>query len=764
CLLSAVPLRDDQRNIVYYEGICQDITERKESEKKLSILSERLQLAIQTANAGIWSWDIVNDELTWDERMHHLYRVKPGQFSGGYDAWEKVLHPDDMPASREAIQLAIQGKADLNNEFRVVWPDGSIRHIKANAAVQCDSKGNPLYMVGMNWDITAHKNAIMAAQAANRSKSQFLANMTHELRTPMTGVLGMTELLADTPLTDKQRSYVERIKTSGESLLGIINDILDISKIEAGKMAFESIPFSIEKVFSETESIFGYQAASKGINFRKSIDHEISPVLIGDPQRLKQIISNLLTNAVKFTKAGSIELSALARNHAAEDVMVVEISVSDTGIGIKEKERLRIFDAFSQADASTTRRFGGSGLGLTISKQLVELMGGTIHLESTPGRGSVFTFLIPYKIAPEGVLADSSPEVQYDYRFVDVRALLVEDNEIIRDIIYKLMRNMGIAVETAQNGQEALEMVGNNDYDIVLMDIQMPEMDGLEATRKIRALRRKNINRLPILALTAHGLSGDSDKTLAAGMNDHLTKPVNQNILKEALRRWLPPEKCRTAPTSATKSVPDHELPNLPKSILDMAIGLRNVGGNHAFYIKTMSDFVVRYGNTAELLTEEVNAGRFTDAARRIHSIKGVAGYLGSKELEAAASELGKSLRAMDSDDRSALREPLQKFFDLHHALTEDIGAVLDKRTSSPPVKEEPQGSDEELIPLLTQLKVSLESFTPKPCREIMGKLLQKKWSLVSNDELEELNLLVQRYRYSDARDFFDKKFCNIIR
>ncbi|MGE5799308.1 MAG: PAS domain S-box protein [Syntrophaceae bacterium] len=744
-------------------AVVTDITERTESQLQLKILSDRLQLAIQTANAGIWSWDIVNNELSWDERMFHLSGIPPEPFGRNSQFWQKVIHPDDLPALLRAMQRAIRGKADFNHECRLIWPDGSIRHIKGNAAVQRDDRGSPVYMVGMSWDITEYRQALEAAQQANRIKSQFVANMSHEIRTPLTGVLGITSLLADTSLTDRQRNYVEKIKSSGESLLSIINDILDFSKIEAGKMVLESIPFSLQKIFRETDSIFGYQVANKGIDFRMHIDEAIPPLLIGDPQRIKQIINNLMSNAVKFTPAGSIELSASARKGGAGE-LTVEVSVKDTGIGISQEEQLRLFEAFSQADSSTTRRFGGSGLGLAISKQLVELMRGTIRLESTPGQGSVFNFVIPFRIAPEGTLTDTAPRAGDDYHFVDVKALLVEDNEIIQDIISAAMCNMGIAVETAKNGREALEMVGCNDYDIVLMDIQMPEMDGLETTRRIRVLPKKDIGRLPILALTAHGLGGDRERSLMAGMNDHLTKPVDQHVLKDALRRWLPPGKCRTAPAREVKVVRDKERLHTPAPCLDMAAGLRNVGGDQAFYIKTLGDFVVRYGDTASRLMEELNAGLLADAVCRIHALKGVAGYLGGRELQAAAAELEKQLRAAESGERAPLERQVRIFAEHHRTFLEEVVAILDRQAASVPIPEEGPGTEKELIELLSLLRESLENSTPKSCREAMNRLLQKRWPRVDHQELTELNLLVARYRYAEARGLLDKIFGDIVR
>ncbi|MFZ4780479.1 MAG: PAS domain-containing protein, partial [Terrimicrobiaceae bacterium] len=361
-------------------GISRDITERKEAENKFHVLSERLQLAIRAANAGVWDWDIVNDTLTWDTAMYRLFSITPDhQFAGKYVDWKARVHPDDQQELHEAIRRALQGTGDFNPEFRVIWKDGTLHYIKTNSLTLRDPDGRPLRITGTSWDVTDHKNAVRAAEAANRAKSVFLANMSHEIRTPMSGVLGMTGLLLQTPLADKQRGYAEKIKTSGESLLAVLNDILDFSKVEAGKMTLESMPFSLTEVIGNVVNIFGTQAAEKKIGLHTAIDPDLPAALLGDPQRLTQVIINLMSNAVKFTAAGEIHLAVKVQRQTTADVLL-DISVRDTGIGITNEELTLLFTAFSQADASTTRRFEGSGLGLAISRQLIDLMGGTIQV------------------------------------------------------------------------------------------------------------------------------------------------------------------------------------------------------------------------------------------------------------------------------------------------------------------------------------------------------------------------------------------------
>ncbi|MFZ4441120.1 MAG: ATP-binding protein [Syntrophales bacterium] len=369
----------------------------EERTKQLQESEERLQLAITAADVGIWEYDIVNNRLTWDETMCRFYGITPDKFGGVHRAWEERIHPEDLPKVQKATQQALSGARDFDAEFRVVWPDGSIHFLKANARVERDSEGRPVHVIGTNLDITSDKLLVEAAKAANRAKSLFVGNMSHELRTPLSGVLGMTEALLNTPVTEQQRDYAEKIRNSGKALLTVVSDILDFSKIEAGKMDLEKSPFLVEAVIVSVVNLFGPSAAEEKIGLHATIDPEL-PAVRGDAHRLTQVVSNLVGNAVKFTKAGEIRVAAkiLRRTEAEVDLA---ISVQDTGIGMTEEEMARLFTPFTQGDTTTARRFGGTGLGLSICRNLLELMRGTIQVESVFGKGSVFTVLVTFPIA-----------------------------------------------------------------------------------------------------------------------------------------------------------------------------------------------------------------------------------------------------------------------------------------------------------------------------------------------------------------------------
>ncbi len=383
------------------------------------------------------------------------------------------------------------------------------------------------------------KAAKEIAETASRAKSEFLANMSHEIRTPMNGILGMLQLLQGSKLEQAQQEYVSTAYNSAESLLTLLNDILDFSKIEAGKLVLESIPLDLSNIMQELSLLLENRARERNVRLSTEIDENLPGVIKGDPVRIRQILANLMTNAIKFTEDGEVTLKAKVLE-ADEKSARLRLEIIDTGIGIPEEAQRKLFNSFTQADGSTTRKYGGTGLGLAIVRQLVTLMRGRLGVESEEGKGSCFWVEINFEI-PQDVVLESPVKQQMEaVETLSGKVLLVEDNIVNQAVAKKMLEKIGVEYELANNGQLALDrLTDEHDFDLVLMDCQMPVLDGYEATRSLREKEQDAKHHLPIIAMTANAMEGDKEKCIAAGMDDYISKPVKMQALKETLQRWL---------------------------------------------------------------------------------------------------------------------------------------------------------------------------------------------------------------------------------
>ena len=671
-------------------------------------------------------------------------------------------------------------------EVKLRKKDGTEIDCLITSAERTANDGSIIGYQGIIRDVTEHtranaelKKARKEAEAATQAKSQFLANMSHEIRTPMNAVIGLSELALRTELNPRQRDYLQKISSSGHSLLGIINDILDFSKIEAGKLTMESINFNLEDVLLNFSNLLGLKVEEKGIELLFKIDPQVPLYLIGDPLRLGQVLLNLSNNAVKFTDKGEIVINTeMASDAVGEESneVVLQFSVRDTGIGMTREQIEKLFQSFSQADISTTRKYGGTGLGLAISKRLTEMMGGGIWVESEPGKGSTFYFtarfglqaeaeekhfVVPEKVSGLRVLiVDDNPTARqvlndicssfsfktteaasgreaisklekaegnggYDLILMDWRMpemdgiettrrikkdpnlsnipvllvtgygreeirlqakntgfkgslmkpispsllyntileifgeeislkarvpeqfsettealkpikgakiLLVEDNAINQQVATELLEQAGFVVTVANDGKQGVQAVKTSEFDLILMDIQMPEMDGHEATQMIR--KEPGLDTLPIIALTAHAMAGESEKCLNSGMNDYLSKPIKIQELYAVLTKWIKPGE-RSAPVSKEPSFTEEDRDELPLELpgINMSEGLTNVGGEKGFFKKLLLEFHKDYRTATGEITEALSNGQTEDVKRRAHTIKGVAATIGAEQL-----------------------------------------------------------------------------------------------------------------------------------
>jgi PAS domain S-box-containing protein len=571
-------------------------------------------------------------------------------------------------ADERAAQRLPAGKVMVREE-PVLAHDGSTRYYLTKKHPIFNARGELLGTGNISVDITerheledrlraaneALTKAVARAEAAAEVKSTFLARMSHEIRTPMNGVLGLAELALRCPLDETTRQYLQELHQSGEQLLGILNDILDQSKIESGELSLENVPFDREALFESERSLFAPMAQNKGLRLVAMCDPEVPRWLVGDPLRLRQVLSNLLSNAIKFTGHGEVHL-CLQYLETNEEGIRLRWSVSDTGIGMDEDTQARLFQPFTQGDDSIARRFGGTGLGLSISRHLVERMGGRLKIESTPEVGSRFFFEIRLAVAQapsEHPVADS-PALQAANAAAELnlrgrRILVAEDQPINQRIINDMLRLFGAEVTLARNGHEALRCLAEGDFELVLMDIQMPEMDGLSATEHLRG--NPAWAGLPVIALTAGVTTNERERIRTAGLSDLLAKPLRLHELKSILGRWLPPRPSDdnqpvsptlnpSAPAKPKSDPPGFDRPGFDREHLYALLGDRTEC--NAF----LHDFAQSVHGDIETIAAALARDNTAEARAISHRLRGAAGNVGANRLSTAAERLEQVLDA----------------------------------------------------------------------------------------------------------------------
>ena len=551
-------VRDSKGAVDFFIVQGTDTTDKKKAAEMLASSEEHLRLATEATDLGTWDYNPVTRQLNWSDRSKALFGLPP-EADISVENFMTGVHPEDIERAREAVQSALNpaGDGSYSIDYRIT-PYGSdtVRWLRSVGQAHFNN-GRAERFVGTLQDITQSRHAFDelvkardAAEIANRAKSDFLANISHELRTPMNAVVGLANILHNSDLpAQKQREFIKTLQLSAQSMMHLINDLLDIAKIEHDQMQLDKVPFNLAELVEEIISIMAVKAHEKGIELAVHYGPSVEAAFIGDPLRLRQVLLNLVSNAVKFTHAGLVTLEVDARDNSITGLCDVLMEVTDTGIGIPLDKQDTIFSKFSQADTSITRKYGGTGLGLSICKTLVEMMDGTIGVTSVPGHGSTFRVslslprsgerpALPDQTRNEAVPATKPPAQPRQAIAANdsgaPRVLLVEDYKDNVLVASVLLEELGYAIDLAENGRIAIDKFQRGHYDLILMDVQMPELDGLEATRRIRAAERENgLEATPIIAMTAHSLPGDREKCINAGMDDYISKPFRQQELKE---------------------------------------------------------------------------------------------------------------------------------------------------------------------------------------------------------------------------------------
>ena len=872
------------------------IRQIKRTNRALSESRERLALALQAGQLGSWeAWLDGRNELHLSVNnigLRHLgvltEKAEAQEVQDDAISMHELPMQDFMAAVAEEYResLAQQHEQylagtdpDIQQEYRTArdrW-----LYIRGRALEQ-DAAGRPRRVIGIVLDITDRKKAHQALEQANRFKSEFLANMSHEIRTPMNAVIGLAHLLGKTELTPQQRDYQHKIQLSAQSLLGVINDILDFSKIDAGKLSIEEETFDFEDILENISILAQTRLRDKSVEFLYELSPDMPKQLIGDAYRINQILTNLVSNATKFTEQGTIVLSVRVIKKTAQKLML-QFEVRDTGIGIPPDKLDKLFDAFVQADGSTTRRFGGTGLGLAITQKLCSLMGGRISVESQTGGGSTFRVQLPLKRAQgnglvkvsadlrgrqillvednptaqdiisnllkslshkvtavstgaEALARLDNPQTHFDLLFIDWRlpgmdgdevarkvhekygkqrpiiilitaygreimqqsidescidgllikpltpslvndaimeaygihqpaalnlkkrppretqftgkVLLAEDNELNRQVAVELLQHMGVHVDTVPDGEQAVQAVQRERPDLVFLDIQMPVMDGYEAARKIRALA--GMADLPIYAMTANALVGDAEKSLAAGMDGHIAKPIDPDRLHEVLAQHLPVQTGRKtrAAHSHSSSDEDWEIPDPCPACIDIQRGIKMVGGSKGFYLQLLRNFLQRHGDCADTMKQLIAGSRLEQAKREAHTLKGVAGNIGAMDLQHKIVALEEALRQ---------GRPLDKLLEGFADSAQELFLVLQRITATSTDVEAgnqapEQAAAESQQKMIEDLIFSLqkgEARAIKRYRELQAYLKQQ----LKPGDFQTLQSLVEDYEFESAAE-----------
>ena len=712
----AIPILDPNGEITEWFGMASDITTKRQAAQELERMHLIMTEAERIAQLGAWEYIADTQETVWSQGECLIYGVEPGSSPNYGEMLRRSIHPEDAEHLNRVFMAATQARAPFELEHRIVRPDGTERVVRDLAYPFFDANGQLVKYIGTTLDITErkateveleryrmHLEELVAQRtaelaAANAAKSEFLANMSHEIRTPMNAVIGLSTLLLNTGLTKQQYEYANRIHLAGSALLGVLNDILDYSKIEAGQLRLESVPVPVREWLGKCQAIFSIQAEIKHLYFNFELFADVPPAVGGDPLRLLQVLNNLVGNALKFTEQGGVSV-CVEPLERTDEALLLKVSVTDTGIGLTPGQMENLFAPFHQVDTGTARKYGGTGLGLSISKRLAEMMGGEIGVTSRLGQGSTFWFTARVRLLSDEDLRDAETQEQKAggtaYAPVSsmgsldklarlaapirgAQVLLVDDNSTNLLITSEYLERMGLRLETADSGQGAVEKATAMRFDAILLDLQMPGMDGFEAAEAIRAFEAcasPPERPVPIIALSAAAMARDLSAALDAGMNDHVAKPIDPLRLADTLLRWIPPRPATAAELEQAEPVPTGpaesgaELP-LAGSLVgsaaepDFERAARALGGDTAMLKRVLTSFHRDFAPAPEQLSQALQSGEFGQAIRLVHTVKGLAPTVGALALHRLAAEFEAGLRRQDIRLAEAFESALRRTLD----------------------------------------------------------------------------------------------------